>query len=169
MVESFSSTLLRFNYFILQQNNLFFHVHMRVLFLSFDFCFVFFFSCNFSGICIAHMFFNRMKNIDVVAICSCFDTLLHLTSMIAYKILSMTFPYIIVLLLLQMCMKYFYDFSVIDIPSMDHETCRTNMWRNIFYIDQFYPLEERVSLAITFSFPLKYIQKMKIIFGFFFL
>lgn len=94
------------------------------------------------------MFFNRMKNIDVVEICSCFDTLLHLISMIAYKTLSTLFPYLIALLTLEMLMKYFYDFSAVDIPSMDHITCHTNMWRNIFYIDQFYPLEERVSLYI---------------------
>lgn len=92
------------------------------------------------------MFFNRMKNIDVEAICSCFDTLLNIISMIAYKMFSMTFPYIATLLLLKMLMKYFYDFSIIDIPSMDHQTCEQSMLRNILYIDQFYPLDERVSL-----------------------
>lgn len=95
------------------------------------------------------MFFNRMKNIDVEAICSCFDTLLHIVLMIAYKVFSMTFPYIAILLLLQMFMKYFYDFGTIDIPSMDHKTCETSMWRNILYVDQFYPLDERVRLFHT--------------------
>ncbi|XP_031626081.1 uncharacterized protein LOC116342557 [Contarinia nasturtii] len=99
-----------------------------------------FFLC---GVCVAHMFFNRMKNIDVEAISSCFDTLLHIVSMIAYKVFSMTFPYIASLLLLQMCMKYFHDYGVIEIPSMDHHTCEASMWRNIIYIDQFYPLKER--------------------------
>lgn len=88
------------------------------------------------------MFFNRMKNIDVEA---CFDTLLHIVSMIAYKVLSMTFPYMSMLLLLQMLMRHFYDFSIVDIPSMDHQTCQTSIWHNILYIDQFYPIEERVS------------------------
>lgn len=91
------------------------------------------------------MFFNRMKNIDVEAICSCFDTLLHIVSMIAYKVFSMTFPYVATLLLLQMLMKHFYDFSIIDIPSLDHKTCENSMWHNILYIDQFYRLEDRVS------------------------
>ncbi|XP_055303582.1 nose resistant to fluoxetine protein 6-like [Sitodiplosis mosellana] len=102
-----------------------------------------FFLC---GVCVAHMFFNRMKNIDVEAICSCFDTLLHIMSMIAYKVLQSVFPYIAILLLLQMLMKHFYDFSIIDIPSMDHRTCERSMWRNILYIDQFYPLDERCML-----------------------
>lgn len=88
------------------------------------------------------MFFNRMKNIDVEA---CFDTLLHIVSMIAYKVLSMTFPYMSMLLLLQMVMRQFYDFSIVDIPSMDHQTCQTSIWHNILYIDQFYPIEDRVS------------------------
>lgn len=106
----------------------------------------------FSGVCLAHMFFNRMKNIDVEAICSCFETLLHIVSMIAYKVFSMLFPYIATLLLLQMFMKYFHDFSTINIPSTDHQTCETSMWRNILYIDQFYPLEERVSFLQKCSF-----------------
>lgn len=92
------------------------------------------------------MFYNRMKNINVEAISSCFDTLLHIITMIAYKTLSITFPYIVALLILQMVMKHFHDFGVVDIPSMDHLTCPTSMWHNIAFIDQFYPLEERVSL-----------------------
>lgn len=92
------------------------------------------------------MFYNRMKNIDVEAISSCFDTLLHIITMIAYKALSITIPYIVVLLILQMVMKHFYDFGIIDIPSMDHLTCQTSMWSNIAFIDQFSPLEERVSV-----------------------
>lgn len=95
------------------------------------------------------MFFNRMKNIDVEAICSCFDTMLHMILMIAYKVFSMTFPYIATLLLLQLFMKHFYDFSIIDIPSVDHQTCQSSMWRNILFIDQFYPLHERVSFLLT--------------------
>lgn len=98
------------------------------------------------------MFFNRMKNIDVESICSCFDTLLHIISMIAYKVFSMTFPYITTLLLLQMLMKYFHDFSIIDIPSLDHKTCEYSMWHNILYIDQFYRLEDRVSHLFFLTF-----------------
>lgn len=98
----------------------------------------------FSGVCIAHMFYNRMKSIDVEAITSCFDTLLHIITMIAYKALSITAPYVVVLLILQMLMKHFYDFGIIEIPSMDHLTCQSSMWNNIAFIDQFSPLEDRV-------------------------
>lgn len=58
---------------------------------------------------------------------------------------SLSLPYAAGLLLLQFCMKHFNDFAIVDIPSFDHQTCATNMWRNLFYIDQFYPLDERVS------------------------
>lgn len=97
------------------------------------------------------MFYNRMKNIDVEAITSCFDTLLHILLMIAYRTLSMTFPYIATMLILQLLMKHFHDFSIMDVPSLDHLTCDANMWNNIFYIDQFYPLDERVSTIYTSS------------------
>lgn len=106
-----------------------------------------------SGVCIAHMFYNRMKCIDVEAITSCFDTLLHIMSMIAYKAFSMTFPFIATLLILQLLMRHFHDFSIIDIPSMDHLTCETSMWRNILYVDQFYPLEDRVSFGNLYKCP----------------
>lgn len=97
------------------------------------------------------MFFNRMKNIDVIEICSCFDTLLHIISMIAYKTLSTIFPYLIALLSLEMLMKYLNDYAAVNIPSVDHITCSSNIWRNVFYIDQFYPLEERVSFCTSLS------------------
>lgn len=58
---------------------------------------------------------------------------------------SLTFPYAIVLMLLQVSMKHFEDFGIIDVPSVDHLTCPENMWRNIFFIDTFFPLEERVT------------------------
>lgn len=52
-------------------------------------------------------------------------------------------------------MKYFHDFSTTDIPSKDHLTCETNMWRNIFYIDTFYPLQERVNNSKQFYYLTK--------------
>lgn len=110
-----------------------------------SFFFFIYFISNFSGVCLAHMFYNRLKNIDVEAISSCFSTLLHIMAMIGYKAFSITIPYIVILLLLQMVMKYFHDFGIIDIPSMDHLTCPSSVWRNIAFIDQFYPLNERVS------------------------
>lgn len=58
-------------------------------------------------------------------------------------------PYAAGLLLLQFCMKHFNDFAIIDIPSLDHQTCAGNMWRNLFYIDQFYPLDERVGFLLS--------------------
>lgn len=92
------------------------------------------------------MFFKRIQRIDVERICSCFDAFVHIVLMIMYKVFSMTLPYLITLISLQICMKYFHDFSIIDIPTVDHKTCEQNMWHNIFFVDQFYPLEQRVSL-----------------------
>lgn len=46
-------------------------------------------------------------------------------------------------------MKYFYDYGIMEIPSNDHVTCPINMWRNIFYVDTFYPLPERVRIYIN--------------------
>lgn len=62
---------------------------------------------------------------------------------------SLSLPYAVGLLALQISMKYFNDFATVDIPSVDHQTCESSMWRNLFYIDQFYPLSDRVSLYVT--------------------
>lgn len=43
-------------------------------------------------------------------------------------------------------MKHFNSHSIVDIPSEDHITCEESMWKNILYIDTFYPIKDRVSL-----------------------
>lgn len=55
------------------------------------------------------------------------------------------FPYLVCLLMLQLIIKYFYDHSIVEIPSQDHITCQENMWKNMLFIDTFFPIHERVS------------------------
>lgn len=49
-----------------------------------------------------------------------------------------------VLIVLQLTMKHFTDVGLLDIPSEDHVTCQEHMWKNILYIDTFFPVTERV-------------------------
>ena len=53
-------------------------------------------------------------------------------------------PYITVIHMLNICMKYFSDYSINDVPSMDHINCNGNMWKNLVFLDNFSPYNERV-------------------------
>lgn len=64
---------------------------------------------------------------------------------------SLTFPYLVVLIVLQLTMKHFTDVSLLDIPSEDHVTCQEHMWKNILYIDTFFPVTERVRVQYLYA------------------
>ena len=46
--------------------------------------------------------------------------------------------------MLNICMKYYSDYSINDVPSMDHINCNGNMWKNLVFLDNFSPYNERV-------------------------
>lgn len=68
----------------------------------------------------------------------------------------LTFPYLVVLILLHISMKHFHDHGMLEIPSEDHVTCADSMWKNILYIDTFSPMRLRVIKKFRFCF-IKYI------------
>lgn len=99
-----------------------------------------------------------------------FDQVIHFAAMILHKVLRykrtipsirhrlfhtvlcyrLIFPYLVVLLMLQIIMKYFHHNSIVEIPTQDHITCQENMWRNMLFIDTFFPVHERVNFASNF-------------------
>lgn len=93
----------------------------------------------------AHVFYTTARVIDVHQICGAFDQLLLFASMVLYKLIRLTFPYLVVLIGLQLTMKHYQSTAVLEIPSEDHATCQEHMWKNILYIDTFFPVTERVS------------------------
>lgn len=70
--------------------------------------------------------------------------MIYFLSMILFKLLRLLVPYLTVLLLLKISTQYFEEVSVVEIPSND-DTCAETMWRNILFIDIFFPMDQRVS------------------------
>lgn len=117
----------------------------------------------YSGVTITHTFYKTIKNIINDHSIGTLDQVIHFAAMILHKVLRypphstyiqqsgnnvlfyrLIFPYLVVLLMLQVIMKYFYHNSIAEIPSQDHITCQENMWRNMLFIDTFFPIHERV-------------------------
>lgn len=110
-----------------------------------------------SGITISTVFYSSTENLKIDKFAPAIEQLLYFLIMILNKLLKLILPYTVVLILVQLVMKYFNAFSSIDIPSMDHQTCGSNMWRNVLYIDTFYPIIQRcmpwswfISLEVQF-------------------
>ena len=68
-----------------------------------------------------------------------------------FYIFRLIMPYVMILHVLSISMKYFHEYSVLDIPSHDHVTCEANMWKNLLFIDNFVPYSERVRFTWKYS------------------
>lgn len=71
--------------------------------------------------------------------------MMYFISVIFFKMMRLFLPYLVIILSLKISMLYYKEVSAVEIASNDHITCENNFWRNILYIDIFYPLTERVS------------------------
>ena len=57
----------------------------------------------------------------------------------------LTAPYLFVLGVVQVSMKYLATYSIFDPPTNDHITCPDYWWRNMLYINTLFPVEQMVS------------------------
>lgn len=65
---------------------------------------------------------------------------------LAYRFCRLTAPYMYVLGLTVVSMKWFHYNSVFDPPTMDHENCANYWWRNLLYINTLFPVDQMVSI-----------------------
>lgn len=65
---------------------------------------------------------------------------------------SLTVPYVFVLGVVDVSMKYFDHHSVFDPPTQDHVNCPKYWWRNVLYINTLYPVEEMVNIEIDIDY-----------------
>lgn len=115
----------------------------------------------YSGITISTMFYASIDKMKIDKFCPALEQLLCFIILLLNKFLKLILPYTVVLILVQLVMKYLNAFSIIEIPSIDHLTCETNMWRNVLFIDTFYPIIERVSKLFNVGTLLPSIQQTK--------
>lgn len=62
-------------------------------------------------------------------------------------VFRLTAPYLYVLGLVEVTMKYFEHYSVFEPPTMDHINCPQYWWRNLLYINTLFPVEDMVECA----------------------
>jgi hypothetical protein len=58
----------------------------------------------------------------------------------------LTVPYLFVLGIVEVTMKWFYYNSVFEPPAADHVSCPNYWWRNALYINTLFPVKDMVSL-----------------------
>ncbi|XP_058791730.1 O-acyltransferase like protein isoform X2 [Phymastichus coffea] len=65
---------------------------------------------------------------------------------LGYRFSRLTAPYMFVLGVTQISMKWFHHNSVFEPPSADHENCPNYWWRNLLYINTLYPVDQMCML-----------------------
>lgn len=54
-------------------------------------------------------------------------------------------------MILDLLSKHFYSNGVIDLPTLDYPNCEQNKWKNVLFIDLFFPVDNRVINYIHFT------------------
>lgn len=118
-----------------------------------------FFSC--SGFLVSYIYFRTNANGKLKKLSQGVSewtaSIFHFFGLIGYRFVRLTAPYMYVLFLVEVIMKYFHHHSVFETPASDHENCPNYWWRNILYINTLFPVEQMVSFCfwIVDSFDLE--------------
>ncbi|XP_076387230.1 O-acyltransferase like protein isoform X2 [Megachile rotundata] len=67
---------------------------------------------------------------------------LKFIGLIMYRFCRLTAPYMFVLGVVQIAMKWFYSNSVFEPPTADHYNCPNYWWRNLLYINTLFPVDQ---------------------------
>lgn len=71
---------------------------------------------------------------------------LHFIGLVGYRFVRLTAPYLYVLGIVEVTMKYFASNSVFEPPTMDHVNCPKYWWRNVLYINTLFPVQDMCML-----------------------
>ncbi|XP_050465173.1 nose resistant to fluoxetine protein 6 isoform X2 [Cataglyphis hispanica] len=71
---------------------------------------------------------------------------LKFSGLLMYRFSRLTAPYMFVLGLVEISMKYFHTNSVFEPPTEDHYNCPNYWWRNVLYINTWFPVEQMCML-----------------------
>ncbi|VVC86998.1 unnamed protein product [Leptidea sinapis] len=72
--------------------------------------------------------------------------LLQFLGLIGYRFARLTTPYLFMLGVVEVTMKWFAHNSIFEPPAMDHETCPKYWWRNLLYINTLFPVDQMCML-----------------------
>ncbi|XP_063634343.1 O-acyltransferase like protein-like [Cydia splendana] len=72
--------------------------------------------------------------------------LLQFFGLMGYRFARLTTPYLFMLGVVEVTMKWFAHNAVFEPPAMDHETCPKYWWRNLLYINTLFPVDQMCML-----------------------
>ncbi|XP_072743886.1 nose resistant to fluoxetine protein 6-like isoform X2 [Anoplolepis gracilipes] len=71
---------------------------------------------------------------------------LKFIGLLLYRFSRLTAPYMFILGMVEISMKYFHSNSVFEPPTPDHYNCPNYWWRNLLYINTWFPVEQMCML-----------------------
>ncbi|CAB3258929.1 unnamed protein product [Arctia plantaginis] len=71
---------------------------------------------------------------------------LQFLGLIGYRFARLTAPYLFILGVVEVTMKWFVYNSVFEPPAMDHVNCPNYWWRNLLYINTLFPVDQMCML-----------------------
>ncbi|CAH0722126.1 unnamed protein product, partial [Brenthis ino] len=71
---------------------------------------------------------------------------LQFLGLMGYRFARLTAPYLFMLGVVEVTMKWFQHNAVFEPPALDHETCPKYWWRNLLYINTLFPVEQMCML-----------------------
>ncbi|CAK1547990.1 unnamed protein product [Leptosia nina] len=72
--------------------------------------------------------------------------ILQFLGLMGYRFARLTAPYLFMLGVVEVTMKWFANNAVFEPPAMDHETCPKYWWRNLLYINTLFPVDQMCML-----------------------
>ncbi|XP_065085856.1 O-acyltransferase like protein [Ochlerotatus camptorhynchus] len=70
----------------------------------------------------------------------------HFFGLVGYRFVRLTAPYLYVLGVVEVVMRYLEQNSVFEPPTQDHINCPKYWWRNIMYVNTLFPVEQMCML-----------------------
>ncbi|XP_051158664.1 nose resistant to fluoxetine protein 6-like [Leptopilina boulardi] len=69
--------------------------------------------------------------------------IMQFLGLMGYRYVRLTPPYLLIIGLIQVSMKWYHDHTIIEFPTLDHETCEKFWWRNALYVNTYFNMNER--------------------------
>ncbi|PNF31216.1 hypothetical protein B7P43_G14861 [Cryptotermes secundus] len=102
-----------------------------------------------SGLLVSFLYFRTVSKIDITQVTRSTgfqNSALQYVGLMAYRYGRLTVPYLFVLGVVEVTMKWFYYNSVFEPPTADHVSCPSYWWRNALYINTLFPVQDMCML-----------------------
>ncbi|KDR09103.1 Nose resistant to fluoxetine protein 6 [Zootermopsis nevadensis] len=102
-----------------------------------------------SGLLVSFLYFRTVAKIDMKQLTRSTgfqSSALQYLGLMVYRYGRLTVPYLFVLGIVEVTMKWFYYNSVFESPTADHVSCPNYWWRNALYINTLFPVKDMCML-----------------------